>query len=72
MSADSRAIAHVKLCLDQSRQFVADVIVHPVVVRPRLLGGVKIETSTFTQIVSGVVGDIIPARAGVGHHQRNA
>ena len=39
---------------------------------PRRLGGIEIKASAFPQIVSAIVGNVITARTGVRHHQRNA
>ncbi len=71
MAADGTAIGDRKLRLDERRQLIAQIIVHPVMTRPGLLGGIQVEPGAFAQIVTGIVCHIVTARAGVGHHQRD-
>ena len=72
VAADGAAFADGKLAADKRGQFVAQVIVHPVVRRPRRLGGVQVEASALPQIVTLIVGHLVTARAGIRHHQRDA
>ena len=72
VSADGAATAESKLAGNQLRQLVAKVIVHAEMRGPRRLGGIEIKASAFPQIVSAIVGNVITARTGVRHHQRNA
>ena len=72
MAADGAAFADAKLATDQRGQFIAQIIIHPIVRRPRRLGGIQVEAGALPQIVSIIVGDLITARAGIRHHQRDA
>ncbi len=57
-----------KFAGDKRRQFVGDVVVHPVVSRPGFFGGVDVETGAQAEIIGavGVVRHVVAARAGVG------
>ncbi len=58
--------------LDQRRQLVDDVVMHPVVRGPRRLRGVDIEARALAQVVALGIGDLVAARAGVGCDQDHA
>ncbi|CAH0326987.1 hypothetical protein SRABI106_04853 [Rahnella aquatilis] len=56
---------------DQRRQFIKQVIVHPVMRCPWRLRGIQVKTGALTEIVTVVVGDTFTARAGIRHHQNH-
>ncbi len=58
--------------LYQVRQLAGDVVIHLVVIAPGMLGGVDVEAGAHTEVITGVVGYAVAARAGVRRHQGDA
>jgi hypothetical protein len=52
-------------------QLVRDVLIHAVMLRPRLVRGREIEARALSQVVSRIVGNLVAARRSVGcdHHE---
>jgi hypothetical protein len=65
MPADAARATGRKVRLDQRRQLFDDVVVHAVVLGPRLLGGIEIETRALAQVIALGIGHVIAAWAGV-------
>ena len=72
MANDAAHVAGREVGFHEGRQLVHHVVVHPVVVGPRRLGGVHVEAGPLAQIVAFVIGHVLAARAGVGGHQDEA
>src|SRR5690606_21746396 len=72
MAADRAHVAGGRVGFHPGRQLVDDVVVHAVVLRPRLAGGVEVEAGAFAQVVAIGVGDIVATRTGVGRDQDDA
>ena len=72
MAKDAAHVAGREVGFHEGRQLVHHVVVHPVVVGPRRLGGVHVEAGPLAQIVAFVIGHVLAARAGVGGHQDEA
>ena len=69
---DAAFIGYRKVRFNQRRQFVYHIVIHLIMSRPRLFGGVYIKTGALPQIVTRRIGHCFATRAGVGHHQGHA
>lgn len=68
MAADAALVGNWEAGLDQRRQFVHHVVVHPVMLRPRGLRRVEVETGAMAKIPAAIriARHVVAARAGVG------
>src|SRR3546814_6475179 len=69
MPADRARIAGRRISLHPRRQLVDDVVVHAVVLRPRLPRRVDVEARALAQVVAVGIGHAFAARAGVRRDQ---
>ncbi|OPZ10497.1 MAG: hypothetical protein BWZ07_02608 [Alphaproteobacteria bacterium ADurb.BinA280] len=57
---------------DQLRQFLDDVVMHPVVRRPGWLRGVEVKAGALPQVVGRIIGNLFAARTGVRRDEDHA
>src|SRR3546814_8977793 len=69
-----RQVGGGKFAQDQRRQLILDIGAHAIMFRPRLLGRIAIEAGAEAEIPCfvGVVGNPLPAWAGVGGDEDDA
>ena len=72
VAADGAVRAGGKVRFDQRGQLLHHIVFHAVVRSPGRLGGVQVKPGPLPQVVSGIVGHIGAARAGVRCHQDEA
>ena len=68
MPADRARITGRAVGFHPRRQLVDDVVVHAVVLCPRIAGGVDVEAGALAQVVGLVIGHVVAARTGVRRH----
>ncbi len=63
-----------KLCIDQRRQLSHDVVVHAVVARPGLPGGIDVKARPETEVPGaiGIIRHAFAAGTGIGRHDGQA
>ena len=69
VAADRARAGGREMRLDQRRQLLHHVLVHAVMRRPGLLGGIEVEAGALAQVVAFRIGHLVAARAGVRRDQ---
>ena len=72
MSTDRAHRVGREVRFDQVRQFLDDVVMHPVVRRPRVLRGVEVKAGALPEVVGRIIGNQFAARTGVRRDEDHA